>query len=96
MEKRVLSVIGNACKRGVKYAEDECTDPRRTITSTVATESGRVVPVKTNGAIPKDLIFPAMERINAIVARDDVDVGDVIEENFLDTGISLVCTGRGE
>ena len=94
--KRVLSVAGNACKRGVKYAEDECTDPRRTITSTVATDRGRVVPVKTAGAIPKDLIFPAMEKINSIVVRDSIDIGDVIIENFLDTGVSLVCTGRGE
>ena len=95
-EGKILNISGQGCKRGPVYAEDECTDPRRTITSTVATDKGRVVPVKTAGAIPKDLIFSAMEKINSIVVYDGVDVGDVIVENFLDTGVSLVCTGRGE
>ena len=33
--KRVLSVSGNTCPRGKVYAENECVNPRRTVTSTV-------------------------------------------------------------
>lgn len=92
----VSSVTGNACKRGVKYAEDECTNPRRTVTSTVKTDKGRVVAVKTQGTIPKGEIFRAMEQINKTVVRDGIEIGEVIAEDFLGLGVALVCTGRGE
>ena len=40
---KVISVGGNACRRGLSYAESECTHPVRTVTSTMACEDGRVV-----------------------------------------------------
>ena len=33
---RVLAVEGHGCKRGVAYAADEISDPRRVVTTTVA------------------------------------------------------------
>ena len=33
---KVLSVSGNTCKRGEKYAIDECTNPVRMLTSRVS------------------------------------------------------------
>ena len=49
----VLSVVGNACKRGAVYAQNECTHPMRTVTSTIRCADGRIVPVKTGDVIPK-------------------------------------------
>lgn len=91
---RVLGVEGNACRRGVGYAEDECTHPRRTVTSTVRTEKGDVVAVKTAGTVPKELVFSVMKEINATVAPDGLDIGDVVIENVLDTGVDVVATAR--
>lgn len=45
----VISVTGNTCPRGDRYARQECTHPERMLTSTVKVEGGRlpVVPVKS-------------------------------------------------
>ena len=90
--KNVLSVKGNTCKRGEVYANTECTAPRRTITSTVAVKGGGVVPVKTDGTVPKELIMECMREINKAVAEPYARLGDVVIENILNTGVNVVLT----
>ena len=91
-DKNVLSVKGNACKRGVDYAVAECTCPTRTLTTTVMTKSGYVVAVKSNKPLPKELLFDCMECINALRIPDDVRQGDVIVSDILRTGADIVIT----
>ena len=91
---KVEAVEGNFCKRGVTYANDECTNPRRTVTSTAKCKSGGVVPVKTSSTIPKELIFEVMAEINRATAPDDVKIGDVIIENVCGTGVAVVATAN--
>ena len=88
------SVEGNFCKRGVNYANDECTNPKRTVTSTVRCKSGDVIAVKTNTTIPKGKMFEVMAEINKAVADDDVKIGDIIIENVCDTGSNVVATSN--
>ena len=89
---KVLSVTGNTCKRGVTYAETECTDPRRVITTTVKTDAGRIIPVKTDKAVPKDLIFECMKEINSLRPDDKISysVGDIIKKNIMNTDANIV------
>ncbi len=91
-DKNVLSVKGNACKRGNDYAVAECTCPTRTLTTTVMTESGEVVAVKSNKAIPKELLFDAMKQINALRVSDSVRQGDVVVSDILGTGADIIVT----
>ena len=91
---KVLSVEGNFCKRGVGYANDECTNPKRTVTSTVRCKSGNVVSVKTDTTIPKGMMFDVMKEINSVIAEDNVKIGDVIIENVLGTGANVVATSN--
>ncbi len=91
-DKNVLSVNGNACKRGVDYAVAECTCPTRTLTTTVMTESGEVVAVKSNKAIPKELLFDCMSKINALRVPNTVRQGDVVISNVLGTGADIIVT----
>jgi len=91
-DKTVLSVKGNACKRGKDYAIAECTCPTRTLTTTVMTQSGEVVAVKSNKAIPKELLFEAMKQVNARCVPDGIRQGDVVIANVLDTGADIVVT----
>ena len=60
----IKKVEGNTCKRGYDYAVSEVTNPVRTLTSTIKLEDGRMVSVKTNKPIPKELIFKCMEETN--------------------------------
>lgn len=90
----VTCVTGNTCPRGEKYARKECTSPERTLTSSVRVIGGNleVVPVKTKGEIPKELIFLCMKALKDIKVQAPVKEGDIIIENFHNTGISVVAT----
>ena len=91
---RVEAVEGNFCRRGIGYANDECTNPKRTVTSTMRTKNGGIVAVKTHGSVPKEKMMDVMAEINRTTAEDDVKIGDVIIENICMTGIDLVATGK--
>ncbi len=89
-----FKVTGNQCPRGEKYAKEEIIQPKRVITSTIKIIGGihKVVPVKTDGGIPKDLNFKCMEIINEIEVESPVKMGDVVVKNILGTGINLIIT----
>ena len=87
---KILSVSGNTCPRGEKYASDECLCPKRTVTSTVRCNDGSVLPVKTETTIPKDKIFECMKIINNVKVDLPISVGDVIIENVF--GSRVVAT----
>jgi CxxC motif-containing protein len=89
---KVLSVSGNTCKRGELYAESEITAPTRTITTTVISEQGRPVPVKTAQPIPKDKIFECTAAIKALKVSLPVKVGQVLEDDLLGTGSQVTAT----
>jgi len=91
---KVLEVKGNTCPRGKVYADSECTHPVRTVTSTVFTEDGGIVSVKTSAAIPKELVFRVMDEINSIRAPKTTSIGDVIIKNVLDTGADVVASSN--
>lgn len=88
------TVSGNTCKRGAKYGVEEVTNPKRVITSTVKLEGSylNLLPVKTNGSIPKELMFDVMEVLNNITISTPVHVGDIIIKDVLGTGVDIVSS----
>ena len=90
--KKFVSVEGHTCKRGAVYAQTECTAPTRVVTSTVAVRGGGVVPVKTNGAIPKELMFECIKLINEARVDADAEIGTVVIADLFGTGVDLVTT----
>ena len=93
---KVIEVTGNTCKRGYNYAVDECTNPKRTITTTVRTAKGAVLPVKTAEAIPFGKMTEAMGEISRVVAPTPVKIGDVVLRNVCGTGIDVVATRNAD
>ena len=91
-EENDYAVTGNACPRGEVYGRNELKNPVRVVTSTVRTNKASEprCPVKTNGAIPKGLMFDAMRLLDDIVLEVPIKTGDVIIPNLLDTGIDFV------
>ncbi len=82
---KFVSVSGNICKRGEKYAFNECTAPMRTLTTTVLCSDGSVLPVRSENSIPKEKLFEAMEKVNATVVKLPVSVGETVIEDFYGT-----------
>lgn len=84
-----ITVSGNSCPRGEQYATDECTNPTRTVTSTVRVENREdtMVSVKTGDPVPKDKIFEVMRLIREKSVSAPVGIGDIIIKNVFGTNI---------
>ena len=89
---KAVSVSGNTCKRGELYAESEISAPTRTITTTIISDSGIPVPVKTAQPVPKDMIFECTKAIKAAKLTLPVKVGQVVISDLLGTGSSVTVT----
>ena len=87
-------VTGNACKRGEKHAIGECTNPVRTVTSTVRIRNREdtMVAVKTAAPIPKGEMFTVMEMIRSVTMDAPVKIGDVILTDVF--GTQVVAAGE--
>ena len=98
---KIIKVSGNKCPEGFEYAQKEMKNPERILTSTVLAEglSSKMVSVRTDGPIPKGTMLDAMNEIKQIVIRKPIKTGDIITENFINTGVNLIATrtlGRPE
>ena len=85
-----ITVTGNTCPRGEQYAVAECTNPVRTITSTMKCSDGSVISVKTDRTIPKDKMTECMEIINQNTVKLPISIGDVIIKDVF--GSNIVAT----
>lgn len=91
-----VSVTGNTCKIGENYAKSEISAPTRVITTTVLTEDGKPVAVKTAAAVPKGQIFECLEQIKAARIKRPAHIGDVLIESVCGTGVPVVVTRNVE
>ena len=75
----VLSVTGNTCPRGKRYAETELLHPTRTLTSTVCVcDRVTLLPVKTDQPISKEKMMAAMPLLRELRVKPPVHIGDVV------------------
>ena len=99
--KKELRVSGNFCPRGVQYAIEEETNPKRTVTTSLylaqaKEDSYKMVSVKTNTAIPKEKIPQVLREAAVLRITPPIEVGQVLTKNIADTGADLVATRRIE
>lgn len=97
-ENGELRVSGNSCPRGAEYAENEYLHPVRMITTTVKLIGGknRTLPVISSGAVPKEKLRDCLDYLYGLEIQTPVKLHDVIVENILDTGISVLAARDAE
>ena len=90
---KFLSVTGNTCPRGAKYAQQECTLPERMVTAVIPV-SGSEIPlsVKTASPVPKSLISAIMEELSRVQVSLPVSIGQVVLPDVLGTGVDIIAT----
>ena len=92
----VVTVSGNSCLNGDRYARKEVTNPTRIVTSSVlvsgARDGSKTVSVKTASDIPKARIFDAVRDLRGITVNAPVHIGDVVFENVAGTGVNMIAT----
>lgn len=94
VDEKTLAVTGNACEKGDEYAKNELTAPTRVVTSTVKIIGAlhNRCPVKTDGAIPKQLVFEAVKLLDNVKLQSPVKIGTIVAKNIFDTNINIVVT----
>lgn len=94
IREKEIEVQGNNCPRGEKYARDEITCPKRTLTSTVALTGGSIsrLSVKTETDIPRERIMDCMAEIRRVTVTAPVRIGDVVLPNCAGTGVNVIAT----
>ena len=95
-EGKAVSVSGNTCGIGKRYAEQEIESPKRMVTTTVMSDCGIPVPVKTERSIPKDKIFDVVSEIKAAVITLPAAIGDVVISDAAGTGVPVIVTGDAD
>lgn len=89
-----VQVSGNSCPRGAAFAVSELTDPRRSVTTTVRTTRADfpMLPVRTDGEIPKAMVAEAVRRLGLLKVTPPVRCGDEVLGDLLGTGVSVIAT----
>lgn len=95
VDGKPITIMGNSCPRGKLYAENEIICPKRVVTSTVKADNGQMLPVKTDKPVKKSEMFEIMEKINAVVCKTPVKIGEVLVKNISEDA-NLVATGNLE
>ncbi len=92
-DEKVVSVTGNACKRGDVYARQESIRPLRMVTAVARVKDSAVpVSLKTREPIPKDKIKACMDEINGLQLSLPIVAGDILKSDVAGTGVDLIAT----
>ncbi|MFC1863674.1 DUF1667 domain-containing protein [Thermodesulfobacteriota bacterium] len=88
---KLQGITGYECKKGKKYAASEFKNPLRVLTTTVLIKGADygLLPVRTDGPVPKNRLKELMKITAAIKVVPPIEAGHVIIPNILDTGVDL-------
>jgi CxxC motif-containing protein len=93
-EDEVLEVRGFGCKRGQRYGEQEHTDPRRSLSTTVWIDGAAIrrAPVRTAEPIPKGQVLAVVRSLRGSRLGAPVRRGQVVLTDAGGTGIDVIVT----
>ncbi|MBQ5364852.1 MAG: DUF1667 domain-containing protein, partial [Spirochaetales bacterium] len=83
-DEKTGTFSGTRCMRGSRFAMQERTSPMRTVTTTVKTEGGKLVPVRTDGKIGRDSVRGLVEKLREVRLQGPHRAGDVVYTAELD------------
>lgn len=96
-DQEILSVTGNNCPRGERYAQSEFICPIRTLTTTVRIKNADepLLPVRSAQPIPKSMQCECMNIIRKAVFTAPVSEHQVLISNIAGTGVDIIaCSDR--
>lgn len=90
----ILNLSGYRCTRGLQYAKDEVTSPKRILTTTVRLKArdAHVLPVRTRAPIPKSKLKEAMQELKSVSVAAPVKMGDVVLKDVAGTGVDVIAS----
>ena len=89
----VLSVEGNTCPRGDRYARQESVQPLRMVTAVIpVSNSATPLSVKTASPVPKRLIPDVMAALRKVEVKAPIAIGQTIVSDVCHTGVDIIAT----
>lgn len=90
----VVEVRGWSCKKGERYGQQEHTDPRRMVTTTVRIGGAGLarLPVKTSQPVPKGSVREVCRQLRSLTVTAPVALGDVVLADVAGSGADVVAT----
>jgi len=94
INEETLEVTGNKCPRGMMFAKQELTCPKRTICTSVRTTVPNypVISVRTSCEVEKKLMMDIVKELKNIVIDKPLKIGSVIVKNILNSGADIITT----
>ncbi|MBC7315089.1 MAG: DUF1667 domain-containing protein [Chloroflexi bacterium] len=92
--QEILSLEGQACKRGEAFVREEVTAPKRMLTTTVRVRGGRypLLPVRSSAPLPKEKLFAVAALLRQVEVQAPVQERQVIVPNVLGTGVDIIAS----
>ncbi len=92
--KKVLSLEGNRCKRGIRFTEDEVKNPLRILTTTINIDSktAKRLPVRSDIPAPRDMLFKLIEETKKIKVKPPVFSGDILLKNAAGIKVNIISS----
>ena len=92
--RKLKSIKGNKCKRGIEYARNEILDPRRMLTTSVLVNGGRwpLVSVKSSKPVPKEKLFSVLKEIKKKTINAPVKSGQIVIKNVSNIDVDIIAT----
>ena len=89
----IIEISGHGCLRGKKFAEAEFHNHERMITTIFSLDGGEYsfLPVISEGEVPKKELRKCIDLLKKTKVKAPIKMGDVIQENILNTGINIVA-----
>lgn len=90
---KVTGVTGNTCPRGVKYANDEVTAPKRMLTTTVKISGALLplLPVVSKSALPKEQVLACANFLRSISVTAPIKEGEIIVSDIMGSGVDIIA-----
>lgn len=87
---------GNRCARGRDFALAELTAPMRSVTTTVRTVfcDMPVLPVRTNGEVPKEMIPDIIRALASVSVSTRIGIGETVAADILGSGVDVIATSN--
>ena len=91
---KFISVTGNTCPRGAKYAEQEVTDPKRMLTTTVRVHGGLLplLPVVSADVLANGRVKDCVDCLRRVEVQAPVQAGDVVVKDILGLGVDILAS----
>jgi CxxC motif-containing protein len=89
-----IRVEGNRCPRGTVYAQEEVLAPTRLVTTTcaLAPQGRNRVPVRSTQPVPVELIPDLLAYLHGLEISRPVAMGQVLVQDYLGTGITIIAS----